>query len=342
MQSDLPTLSVPVEIDGKGSTLKPIDGFTGFIRAFSIFNTNDVVIKSLKITKMKVLGSGGAFLITNSQVTLENVWFEQNRAELSTSLNSGQGGAIFADKDSALTLRSNGTQHPHCVFYRNSAQVSGGAIHARGKLIINEKGCLFDRNQIDAGGTGGAIYLLDESDLGTALGISSSTFFNNRAGTGGAIYVESINSNTITKATRLSISNSTFAENVATANGAGGGVLYQRHLPNAAGFRGSTQLLHVTLHWNAVRETAPGVQDPNLGILQNESGFLEIENSILGDTYYTRRYSAVGNYEHEEIVESPLKPLTCRTASGATTTISAVTQRDNSCGPGKTQCLASL
>lgn len=110
------------------------------------------------------------------------------------------------------------------------------------------------------------------SPLGSPSGISSSTFFNNRAGTGGAIYVESINSNTITKATRFSISNSTFAENVATANGAGGGVLYQRHLPNAAGFRGSTELLHVTLHWNAVRETAPGVQDPNLGILQN-AGF---------------------------------------------------------------------
>lgn len=155
LQSDLPTLSVPVEIDGKGSTLKPIDGFTGFIRAFSIFNTNDVVIKSLKITKMKALGSGGAFLITNSQVTLENIWFEQNRAELSTSLNSGQGGAIFADKDSALTLRSNGTQHPHCVFSLNSAQTSGGAIYTEGRLIIDEKGCLFRRNQIDSGGKGG-------------------------------------------------------------------------------------------------------------------------------------------------------------------------------------------
>jgi predicted outer membrane repeat protein len=339
LESSLPDVDKPVEIDGKGSLLQPsptVDG--GLLQAFRIQDT-DVALKNLKISKMKVRGNGGAFLIQNANVLLENVSFEQNRAEIDQISQSGQGGAIFADQDSTLTLRSTGTQHPHCVFYRNSAQIRGGAIHTEGKLIIDEKGCLFDRNQIDSAGQGGAIYLIDRSPLGNALGISSSTFFNNRAGTGGAIYVESLNDDTITKATRFSISNSTFAENAATTGGAGGGVLYQKHLPNAAGFRGSTELLHVTLHWNAVRETAPGVQDPNLGILHNASGTLKIENSILGDTYYTQRYPATGDYEYEELINTPLRPPACFTAPtpNALTTISEVTQKDNSCGPGITQ-----
>jgi predicted outer membrane repeat protein len=120
-------------------------------------------------------GSGGALSIFDDKAILNNVQFVDNVANSTSASDvpNGSGGAIKIGSGDLVTL-TNGS------FTNNTANGDGGAIDNSGDLnLVNVS---FSNNS--AGNRGGAIF--DFNDRGVSA--VQSTFNNNRAKLGGAIY----------------------------------------------------------------------------------------------------------------------------------------------------------
>ena len=120
----------------------------------------------------------GIFSCNAKNITLKNITFKNGFAN--TTFKNGivekDGGAIYNDSDSSLSLKS-------CSFESNSSEFYGGAIANRGSLSL--KSCSFEANSSKGSyGNGGAIC------NGGSLSAGSCSFKDNSSqnGSGGAIY----------------------------------------------------------------------------------------------------------------------------------------------------------
>ena len=157
----LPAISSEITIEGNGHT---IDG-----RRRRIFNIDHgkLIINDLTLSNGAGSGFGGAIRLQNgSQLIVNNSKFIHNR--------SSRGGAIGMMFDNWVTINNS-------TFLRNRAPDNGGAIS------MNGGGTLYIRNSsfVDnfARSAGGAIDAISGS-----VSASNSSFINNRAGKGSALY----------------------------------------------------------------------------------------------------------------------------------------------------------
>ncbi len=202
-------ITANITIEGEGADYTIIDGRLND-RVFDIKNAL-VTLRNLSITRGEVMivdtngdlrsgGLGGALLVVNSTVNIDNVWFYENAG-------MGMGGAIFAVV-SNLDIQ-------HSLFYKNASVTGGGMASVNSSVTVNESFFFYHRGNrsatLEPGSAGGGIYNFGD------LTITKSIFLGNYVALdGGAIY-HGLGT--------LSISNSTIANNSATRNGGG---LYYR------------------------------------------------------------------------------------------------------------------
>jgi predicted outer membrane repeat protein len=298
-----------ITISGAGHTIY-IDG-TNVEQIFFINYQRTVRLEYLNLVNStnnnQYDGQGGAILDNGSNLTIDHLYFGNNKTE--GNLSDHDGGAIFHQSSGSLTI-SNST------FENNSAQRYGGAIFTRcdttitdstfidgtanygGALavILTSKNITFERVTMsgnsavgpDMGsgqtpGQGGALYILDDT-----LNINNSTITSNGSAAhttfGGAIYYDGGGNKFVT------IKNSTIANNSITnldpAN-KGGGLFINN---------GKLNYFNTILHNNSVSDcdttagltvidnirnlvgvshgcgTPYSTADPNLGPLANNGG----------------------------------------------------------------------
>ena len=194
---DYPTLRDAVDAAESDDTIEITDNING-----SSAGNHDVIIDGKTLTivgneRIIDLGEvGRLFNIRNSSnVTIQNLTIQKG--------NSDNGGAIYNDSDSRLTVNS-------CAFSGNTATSNGGAIYNDGGFELTVGNCTFNSNTATT--NGGAIYNVS----GSTLTVSDCTFGSNRTtgsmSDGGAIY------NAGTATFTLNDSRS-FSNNTATGNG---------------------------------------------------------------------------------------------------------------------------
>ncbi|MEJ2606677.1 MAG: choice-of-anchor Q domain-containing protein [Anaerolineales bacterium] len=207
----------------RGGTLLSVAGsdFTDNLAteggAISTFNTNSSVTGS-NFTGNETDGSGGGAIYAEiSDLTISECEFSSNFAMIS-------GGAVefighyFDGYD--LTLYDVNLTITSSTFTQNEGYLRAGAVmltNAAGLTIDNST---FDGNQAasytssDSGAYGGAVYLNEVvEDVATLVSISDSSFYRNQSDGGAAIYDRA--------GSRLSITSSTFADNIGDYGPAG-------------------------------------------------------------------------------------------------------------------------
>lgn len=143
--------------------------------------------------------SGGA-IYTRANISLGSAQFTGNGVSLTNpALNAINGGAIYTNSATALTL-SGGTTTPPS-FKNNSATGDGGAIYAQGSVVVER---LSFPEENSAGGSGGAVYATGSIDA------RSSDFTKQKAtADGGALCAVG----------DVTATSSTFTSNTATNDG---------------------------------------------------------------------------------------------------------------------------
>lgn len=253
------TSLVSLVITGPGANVLSISGNQAS-RIFSIDSGVKAVISGLTLTNgttSDVNGGGAVYVLGN--LTLNNEVFSNN-----VSLSGINGGAIAVGNNANLTA----TQ---CTFANNSSAANGGAININATAVALLTGSTFSGNTaavsggaIGTAGTvqitnstltgntattarGGAIYNTQNASLtlthATVVGNSSSTF-------GGAVYV---NSGTVTLKNSLVIGNSSgsypdiypsYVDNGGNiANGGSGTSTSSANLSSLSNYGGSTQTM---------------------------------------------------------------------------------------------------
>ena len=146
-------------------------------------------------------GSGGCLDIASSSVTISESVFHNNRAYY-------RGGAIYASSSTVIISRSQFSFNTRRYYWG----YGGDAIYAAYSYLKVDRS-IFTRNQKSGRyGDGGAIY-----SVGTILQVNNSIFTNNRACSGGAIYMRG-------GRLSLNITQSHFINNIASDNG---GAIYK-------------------------------------------------------------------------------------------------------------------
>ena len=158
---------------------------------------------------------GGALIVTNSTVNINNSNFENNSAKV--------GGAIFAEEGSNLSIcnctfvsnsatgRYSSTYNSYYYYYYNDGSCHGGALFIDNGCSVTAHNSTFIDNS--AGYSGGAIALFQVSEA--LLGSGQNVFSGNRGGIfGGAI--------SAIDGSRITIDSSCYSNNT----GRYGGVIY--------------------------------------------------------------------------------------------------------------------
>lgn len=221
----------------------------------AIGNEGTLIIRDSTISSNKSDSIGGAIINRGGTITISTSIINSN-----ASVGGGSGGAIFND-DGTLVIEENS------VLLNNQSGYKGGAIYNdEGTLVIVESS--FESNQAleRIGVGGGAIYnFINKDDKEDDVTIVASTFRNNRAGLGGAIYNDAGN---------LYITNSTFVGN--SANGEGGALYHES--------RDLTEIRNSTFYRNSVGDDGYGG-----AIFIDDSGFgvntkAELFNNIIAQS----------------------------------------------------------
>ncbi|RAP49991.1 MAG: hypothetical protein BZ138_07065 [Methanosphaera sp. rholeuAM270] len=174
----------------------------GAIEVYDNFyrNEGEVFIDSNVFTNNSAM-MGGALYVHHSALITNNLFINN-----SVKMDSGNsaGGAILLEEyveDCTVNLINNS-------FSDNAVESGGfgGAVYARGYLLLNSYNDTFTNNVVESVGYGGALSVQDNA----LLNISHGTFKNNRATWAGAIYSE----------TMLDVTDSEFKENSAEYGGA--------------------------------------------------------------------------------------------------------------------------
>ena len=178
----------------------------------SVINIDESIFKN---NEALTVGGVGIF----NKGNIKNTLFEGNKATVS------EGGAMFVGSEGAVAVLDNVT------FKNNTSASSGGAIGTRvgensngshnnnSQAVLNITNSTFEGNT--AGTTGGAI---DNHFYNENSGITNSTFTNNSAKDGGAIYNHGDLDNQ-NKAANLNITGGSFTGNTASGNG---GAIYNQ------------------------------------------------------------------------------------------------------------------
>lgn len=192
-------------------------------------------------------GKGGAIFNQDGTVTVSSAVFTLNRSH-------GDAGVIYSDGDGTLTITRS-------TFSRNRADGNGGVLYNNdfSQLTIDE--VTFSNNV--AVGDGGAIYNNSEFSSGSTLSltIDDSTFNDNSADRGGAIFN--------TEFGGLTLTNSTLSANLATSSGGG-----------LANF-GTADLLNDTLYLNDVSAGGSGAGIANNAGGTPPFGLMTLRNTIV-------------------------------------------------------------
>ncbi|MGB6608214.1 MAG: FG-GAP-like repeat-containing protein [Acidobacteriaceae bacterium] len=162
------------------------------------------------------------------------------------SCDPGFGGGIYAFTNVSLTLTN-------MVLNSNHSGYDGGAVLAIGPLVVTNT--TFSNNFVDPGSYAAGLYA-----LGTPATVSGSSFYNNSAYVGSAIYV----SNYLAGMT-LTISDSTFVNNSSLSGGTGA-------IFNASG---ATLNIHDSTFWNNIAGIGEG------GAFYN-AGTMTVTDSVVG------------------------------------------------------------
>ena len=219
--------------------------------------TNPADISSTGVTTLnaRTINIDGSRMIINQGAEL--IVNADEGATFQNSVATGSGGAIYNQGSVTLNNATFGgidnTDPTHPISLGNTASGRGGAIYSTGALTINDS---FFIGNSSTGGDGGAIAIkaddapalssitntsfIGNTALGTAdsdsgaisvingdLTISGSTFTDNQAKTGGALYAYKGGATT-NSYVKVTISNSTFSGNQATGNNnanSGGGAI---------------------------------------------------------------------------------------------------------------------
>ena len=193
--------------------------------------------------------NGGAIDCNASRMNLTNTVFDNNHANIGAALcreiNATDGlgfGNNFtnniADQAGAALAWINATHITidNYYFYNNTAGYSGGALYVgEGSVNCNVLNSIFVHNYVDNDKNG----IVNEADKGTHGGaiewysqrglVSNSTFINNSAYDGGAIYVGD-------GSDEITITNSNFTENMAVTTGGAIGIVASAVTINASNF----------------------------------------------------------------------------------------------------------
>ena len=231
-----------------------------------------------------------AVYTTHQNISTAETFTDEDLFQVSSY--SGTGAAIQAGAGAQVTV--NGS-----TFSGNSATSLGGAIYTNGGAVITiGTGTLFENNY--GGSAGGAIY---QGQSLNYLTIDGATFTNNKTNgdgngyNGGAIYNDNRNTSVVT----LSVSNSTFTNNDATARTGRGGAIdswgnnYTENclFANNIAVNGGV----INLYGNAVYEDKGSVYSGNTAT--NQAGVMwnrAVSATFTGSTFtgnYTPTYGAV-------------------------------------------------
>ncbi|WP_323736106.1 C1 family peptidase [Methanosphaera sp. ISO3-F5] len=156
-----------------------------------IFNINGATVKLQNIQIINSKSETAPISSTNSELTIQGVTFKNNQGTLA--------GAILS-KESNLKITGS-------TFTNNTSDKIGGAVTQLGNKSLTVTGSTFTQNS--AKYDGGSIYSVQSS-----AAITSSTFNNNNARNGGALYL----GNNVNKI-QLQVTNSLFTNNKATIKG---------------------------------------------------------------------------------------------------------------------------
>ena len=176
LSATLPTISSTITINGNGWTISG-DGDNdgeGDTRIF-LLNAGNLTINNMTLTKALAEAdddNGGAIRLWPGTLILNNVVMSDNKSD-------GQGGAIFIGGSGSSATIVNST------FSNNETtnDADGAAIYNHSSLSV--KGSAFNGNTSHGRGYGGAISA-SSSSISTTL--SNSTFYDNSARRGGAVY----------------------------------------------------------------------------------------------------------------------------------------------------------
>ncbi len=217
--SSLPTISSKIRINGNGNTISGTNSY----RIFAV--SGDLTIDNLILTNGACLTAsctGGAILLFNGKLTLQNSVVKNSNAGREASLFTGNGGGIHATGSPSAPATLNIT---NSSIYGNSARVSGGGggIYLVGTFTFTMSGSAVYNNT--AAGIGGGISIQGTHTTGTAgASIKNSSIFGNTAGLrGGGIFA---NGNSTNASQFLTMSFATITGNTANTSDAvkGGGV----------------------------------------------------------------------------------------------------------------------
>lgn len=224
------------------STLSNYDAGAGG----AIFSLGNVTIMdSILSNNSAYAEGGGAIASILGSVTVQNSTLSDNTA-------NALGGAIYAG---GIGTISNST------LSGNSAGVDGGAIYAEGEpgTTTGISNSTLSNNSAD--GDGGAIY-----GFGITLSVTKSTFLDNSASNGGAMYSQNFGPN----GGGVAATNSTFVENIATDVAGEGGAI----------FAYSGEILFSTFVNNLASAPAPDQDTPGNAIYKTGDGLFEIGANI--------------------------------------------------------------
>ena len=140
---------------------------------------------------------GGALVISNSTVMIDNCLFENNKAKF--------GGAIFSEMQSNITVLTTMFVSNHATGCDSTENCLGGAMYIDGTSTLSLHKSTFQNNTADESGGAVFIFLLsadnsvvEYGNMGSLYSSVSSntshvfeatTFNNNRASNGGALYI---------------------------------------------------------------------------------------------------------------------------------------------------------
>lgn len=223
------TISRNITIEGKGDNVT-IDA-QGYSRVFNITSGVTVTLKNLKLINGK--SAWGGAIYNSGNLIITGSTFNNNQAtttSIVTTPTTGGGGAIC--NRGTLSI-SNST-------FTNNKASDGGAIYNGGNLTVSV--CNFNDNKADSCGGAICIYLHSSASLTNTTSTTTvikSTFSNNQAKLGGAIYIMGGGTTNVTSSNgikytvnhiaTLVISNSTFNNNKASKNG---GAIYINNYAN--------------------------------------------------------------------------------------------------------------
>ena len=169
----LPLITGEMVIQGNGATITR-SGTDNF-RFFSVESTGTLTLNTVSLTNGTVFGRGGA-MYSEGQLIIIDSTFADNQA---LGSSTGIGGAIYT------TGQSNSLSVSGSTFENNTSRISGGGITTFSPTLVTVSNSTFIGNLVtDTYQTkpGGGIA------SSSAIHVSDSTFIDNEANSGGALY----------------------------------------------------------------------------------------------------------------------------------------------------------